>query len=110
MITHAAPDFIRKLQQKLGLDDSASETEILNSVQEVLDRMNSNDPARNVDSEAMPHQSETWMPTDSASKSRVEQIRARVSELCNLHGDEITPRAMFDLIIGEFTGAKKGKD
>ena len=86
----------------LGLDETASDGDILMAVQEVVERSDQSDPTANIEAadENVPS-GEQPLP-DFESESRVEKIRARVRQLNEQYGHEITPMAMFDIIMGEF--------
>ncbi len=87
----------------LGLDETATDGDILMAVQEVLER--SAQGARSLETEVAGARlpSEEQPLSDFEGESRVEKIRARVRQLNEQYGHEITPMAMFELIMSEFT-------
>ncbi len=87
----------------LGLDETATDGDILMAVQEVLER--SAQGARSLETDVVGARlsSDEQPLSDLEGESRVEKIRARVRQLNEQYGHEITPMAMFDLIMSEFT-------
>lgn len=94
----------------LCLDETASDGDILLAVQHVIERAEQNDRSLEMDVADAEFQSLEYAPSDFEGESRVEKIRARVRQLNKQFGDEITPMAMFDLIMGEFTQQSSRRD
>lgn len=110
LISKVSPDFIQELRWKLGLEATASEADILAAVEQILERMDSSDRIKRPKSEDAALHSEQSTGSDQENQSRVEKIRDRVRELNDHYGNEITPMAMFERILAEFTDTKKRKD
>ncbi len=94
----------------LSLDETATDGDILMAVQEVVERAAQGDRIIEIDvaDARMPPGED--LALDGEDESRVEQIRARVRELNERYGHEITPMAMFDLIMGEFGRQSSRRD
>ena len=80
------------------------------AVQEAVER--SSQKERGIASEVADGGSvpEVGLSIEFGDESRVEQIRARVRELNEQYGHEITPMAMFSLIKGEFRQQSSRRD
>lgn len=87
----------------LGLNEDATDGDILMAVQQVLERSAQNDQNLEIDVADAATPSKIRALPEIEGESRVEKIRTRVRQLNEQHGHEITPMAMFDLIMGEFT-------
>lgn len=109
-ITQISPDFLRVLKQMLGLDETATDGDILMAVQQIVEPPAKDDQINKFDVAATKTPPEEHLALVGEDESRVEQIRARVRELNAQYGHEITPMAMFDLIMGEFKRESSRRD
>ena len=101
---------MRVLKQILGLDEAATDGDILMAVQEAVERSAQGERTFEIDVAGVSRSPEDELSIDGEDESRVEQIRARVRELNEQFGHEITPMAMFDLIMGEFSRQSSRRD
>lgn len=98
------------LKQMLGLDEKASEGDILFAVQHALEQAGQRDKGVDLNATKVRFQKQDPTMLECEDESRVEKIRARVRQLNTQFGDEITPLAMFDIIMREFARERSRKD